>query len=151
IDGQVVAVPYRNVDNIGPAGSINSNVVDMAQWVRLQLGNGAYEGKTLVSPGAVKEMTTPQTIIRLEGAMAALYPQAHFLSYGMGWFLSDYRGKKMVEHGGAIDGMRGLVAMIPEEKLGVVILTNLNGSILSVPLSYRIFDAYLGASPRDWS
>ena len=83
--------------------------------------------------------------------MTRLYPEAHFLSYGLGWFLSDYRGRKLVEHGGAIDGMRALVAMIPEEQLGVVILTNLSGSILSVPLSYRIFDAYLGAPARDWS
>ena len=150
-DGQIVPIPYRNIDNIAPAGSINSNVLDMAQWVRLHLGNGTYEGKQLISPGAVKEMSTPQTIIRLEGPMAALYPQAHFLTYGMGWFLSDYRGRKLVEHGGSIDGMRALVAMIPEEKLGVVILTNLSGTILSIPLSYRIFDAYLGATPRDWS
>jgi hypothetical protein len=96
-------------------------------------------------------MAMPQTLIRLEGQMAALYPEAHFLSYGLGWFLSDYRGRKLVEHGGSIDGMRALVAMIPEEKLGVVVLTNLSGTILSIPLTYRIFDAYLGASPRDWS
>ena len=123
----------------------------MAQWVRLQLGNGTYAGKPLISSAAVKEMATPQTVIRLEGQMARLYPEAHFLNYGLGWFLSDYRGRKLVEHGGAIDGMRALVAMIPEEKLGVVILTNLSGTILSVPLSYRIFDAYLGAPARDWS
>ena len=150
-EGQVVPIPYRNIDNIAPAGSINSNVLDMAQWVRLQLGNGTCEGKQLISPGAAKEMATPQTIIRLEGQMAALYPEAHFLTYGMGWFLSDYRGRKLVEHGGSIDGMRALVAMIPEEKVGVVILTNLSGTILSIPLAYRIFDAYLGAAPRDWS
>ena len=123
----------------------------MAQWVRLQLGNGTYAGKQLISPAAAKEMATPQTIIRLEGQMARLYPEAHFLNYGLGWFLSDYRGRKLVEHGGSIDGMRALVAMIPEEKLGVVILTNLSGTILSIPLSYRIFDAYLGAPARDWS
>ena len=151
LDGQVVAIPYRNIDNIGPAGSINSNVVDMAQWVRLHLGGGTSAGKPLISPAAAKEMATPQTVIRLEGQMERLYPQAHFLSYGLGWFLSDYRGRKLVEHGGAIDGMRALVAMIPEEKLGVVILTNLNGSILPVPLSYRIFDAFLGVPARDWS
>jgi CubicO group peptidase (beta-lactamase class C family) len=150
-DGRVEPIPYRNVDNIAPAGSINSNVLDLARWVRLQLGNGTYQGKQLVSADSVKEMAMPQTIIRLEGQMAMLYPNAHFLSYGMGWFLSDYRGRKLVEHGGAIDGMRALVAMIPEEKLGVVVLTNLNGSIVSVPLSYRIFDAYLGSPPRDWS
>jgi len=150
-DGQVSPIPYRNIDNIAPAGAINSNVVDMAQWVRLQLGDGTYAGKPLISSVAVKEMATPQTIIRLEGPMTRLYPEAHFLNYGLGWFLSDYRGRKLVEHGGAIDGMRALVAMIPEEKLGVVILTNVNGTTLSVPLSYRIFDMYLGAPARDWS
>lgn len=150
-EDKVTAIPYRLIDNIGPAGSINSNVVDMAQWVRLQLGDGTYQSKQLISPAAVKEMHTPQTIIRLEGPMKMLYPEAHFLSYGMGWFLSDYRGRKLVEHGGSIDGMRALVAMLPEEKMGVVILTNLSGTILSVPLSYRIFDAYLGSQPRDWS
>ncbi len=150
-DDKLTAIPYRNIDNIGPAGSINSNVVDMAQWVRLQLNNGTYQGKQLISPASIKEMQTPQTIIRLEGAMERLYPEAHFLSYGMGWFLSDYRGRKLVEHGGSIDGMRALVAMMPEEKMGVVILTNLSGTILSVPLSNRIFDSYLGAPQRDWS
>jgi CubicO group peptidase (beta-lactamase class C family) len=151
-DDKVTAIPYRMIDNIGPAGSINSNVVDMAQWVRLQLNNGKFDGKQIISAASIKEMQTPQTIIRLEGQMERLYPEAHFLSYGMGWFLSDYRGRKLVEHGGSIDGMRALVAMLPEEKLGVVILTNLSGTILSVPLSYRIFDAYLGAQPqRDWS
>ena len=150
-DGQVSPIPYRNIDNIAPAGSINSNVVDMAQWVRLHLAEGTYAGKPLISPAAVKEMATPQTIIRLEGQMAMLYPEAHFLNYGLGWFLSDYRGRKLVEHGGAIDGMRAHVAMIPEEKLGVVILTNLNGTILPMALSYRIFDTYLGAPARDWS
>jgi CubicO group peptidase (beta-lactamase class C family) len=152
IDDKVQPIAYRNIDNIAPAGSINSNVVDMAQWLRLQLGNGKYENKQLISSAAVKEMHTPQTIIRLEGLMTALYPEAHFLSYGMGWFLSDYHGRKMVEHGGAIDGMRGLVAMIPEERVGVVILTNRGGTILPQPLAYKIFDAYLGVEKqRDWS
>lgn len=150
-ENEVVPIPWRNIDNIAPAGSINSNVVDMAQWVRLHLGNGKYEGKQLISAANVKEMQMPQTIIRLEGSMARLYPEAHFLNYGLGWFLSDYRGRKLVEHGGSIDGMRALVAMLPEENLGVVILTNLSGTILSVPLSYRIFDAYLNAPQRDWS
>src|SRR5262249_16316729 len=130
IDNQVQAVSWRNIDNIAPAGSINSNVEDMAQWLRLQLGSGVYRNQRLISSAAIKEMHPPQTIIRLEGTMASLYPDAHFLSYGMGWFLSDYRGRKLVEHGGAIDGMRAEVAMIPEEKVGLVILTNLNGTIL---------------------
>src|SRR4030095_13793074 len=118
LNDKVQVVAWRNIDNIAPAGSINSNVLDMAQWVRLQLGDGVYEGKRLISSAAIKEMHTPQTIIRREGPMESLYPEAHFLTYGFGWFLSDYRGRKVVEHGGAIDGMRGEDAMMPGRKLG---------------------------------
>ena len=150
-DDKVEAVPWRNIDNIGPAGSINSNVIDMAQWVRLQLGGGVYQNQRLLSSGAIKEMHASQTIIPLEGAMETLYPEAHFLTYGMGWFLSDYRGRKIVEHGGAIDGMRAEVAMMPEEKLGVVILTNKNGTVLPQALMFKVFDAYLGGPQSDWS
>ena len=151
IEDTVRAIAWRNIDNIAPAGSINSNVQDMAQWLRLHLGEGMYEKQRLVSAGSIKEMQTPQTIIRLEGQRGSLYPDSHFLTYGLGWFLSDYRGKKIVEHGGAIDGMRAEVAMIPEEKLGLVVLTNLNGTILPVALMYKIFDFYLKAPERDWS
>ena len=150
-EGKIQPIQYRKIDNIGPAGSINSNVVDVAQWLRLQLGKGNYDGKKIFSPAVANEMHTPQTIIRLEGAYPILYPEAHFFSYGMGWFLSDFKGRKLVEHGGAIDGMRAEVAMVPEEKLGIVILTNMNGSVISMPLVYRIIDAYIGQPQKDWS
>ena len=150
IDGKMEPVAWRLIDNIAPAGSINSNVSDMAQWVRLHLAKGKFNGKQIVSEAAIKEMHTSQTIMRLEGQYTLIYPDAHFLNYGMGWFLSDFRGKKLVEHGGAIDGMRALVAMIPEENVGVVVLTNANGSILPQFLAYRIFDSYLGKDAKDW-
>jgi len=151
-DDKVEPIAWRKIDNIAPAGSINSNVIDMAQWIRLQLGQGTYQGQRLFSSGTAKEMHNPQTIIPLAGNMELLYPEAHFLSYGLGWFLSDYRGKKVVEHGGAIDGMRAQVALLPEEKLGVVILTNMNGTPLPHILMYKVFDAYLeGNRQKDWS
>jgi CubicO group peptidase (beta-lactamase class C family) len=151
IEDKLEVIPWRNIDNIAPAGSINSNVIDMSQWVRLQLALGEYQKQRLLSSGAAKEMQTSQTVIRAEPPFSLLYPEAHFLNYGLGWFLHDYRGRKVVEHGGAIDGMRAQVAMLPEEKLGLVILTNMGGSSLPLPLMFRIFDAYLGAPPRDWS
>ena len=151
VDEKVQVISWRNIDNIAPAGSINSNVLDMAQWVRLQLDQGSIQNNRVFSAAAAKEMHASQTIIRFEPPYAMYYPEAHFLNYGMGWFLSDYRGRKVVEHGGAIDGMRAQVALIPEEKLGLVILSNLNGSALPVALMYRIFDSFLGAPPRDWS
>jgi CubicO group peptidase (beta-lactamase class C family) len=151
IDDKLQKVAWRNIDNIGPAGSINSNVTDMAQWLRMHLGAGMYEKKKVLSAASVKEMQMPQTILRLEASNERMYPEAHFLTYGLGWFLSDFRGRKLVEHGGAIDGMRSAVGMLPEEKLGVVILTNRNGSVLPHMLMYRVFDAYLGVAKRDWS
>ena len=151
IEDKVVAIPWRNIDNIAPAGSINANVVDVAQWIRLQLNQGTFDGKKVFSPAVAKEMHMPQTVIRLEGQQGMLYPEAHFLNYGLGWFLSDYKGRKIVEHGGAIDGMRAEVALVPEEKLGVVVLTNLGGSVVSMPLLYRVIDSYIGAPQKDWS
>ena len=151
IDDEVRPIPWRNIDNIAPAGSINSNVLEMAQWVKLQLGHGELGGRELLDSATVEEMHTPQTIIRKEGAWALMAPESDFLMYGMGWFLSDYRGRKVVQHGGNIDGMHALVAMLPEEDLGVVILTNLGPNYLTYALAHRIFDAYLGAPQKDWS
>jgi len=148
---KVQAIAWRDIDNIAPAGSINSNVLEVAQWLRLQLGKGTIDGKKVFSSAASNEMHTSQTVIRLEATYPILYPKAHFLNYGMGWFMSDFKGRKLIEHGGAIDGMRAGVAMIPEEKLGIVILTNMNGSVISMPLVYRIIDAFIKEPQTDYS
>jgi CubicO group peptidase (beta-lactamase class C family) len=146
VDSQVVAIPWRDIDNIAPAGSINSNVLDMAQWVRLHLNEGKANGQTLITSGSLKEMHTPQTIIRREGVWEIMTPEAHFMAYGLGWFLHDYKGRKVIQHGGNIDGMSALVAMIPEEKLGLVILTNMNGTFLTEALAFTAFDYFLPSS-----
>jgi len=151
IDGKVEIIPWRNIDNIAPAGSINSNVVDMAQWVRLQLGEGVYKGQRLISSGGAKEMHTAQTVIRMDPPWTLFYSDAHFLNYGLGWFLHDHRGRKVVEHGGNIDGMSPLATTTPEDKLGLVILTNLNGIPLTNAIASRVYDLYLGMPPRDYS
>jgi len=151
VNDTVRAIPYRNIDNIAPAGSINSNAVDMAQWVRLHLGDGKYAGKQLISKRMVDEMRAPQTVIRRDGGMGGMNPSAHLMAYGLGWFLSDYEGKYLVQHGGNIDGMTALVAMLPEEKYGVVILTNMNGTNLPTALMLRLFDAHLKRPAKDWS
>lgn len=151
IDDEVRPIEWRNIDNIAPAGSINSNVVDMAQWVRLHLGDGLFEDERILSSAVVQEMQNPNTIIQLQGISARLFPAANFQTYGMGWFLQDHQGKKLVHHGGNIDGMSAMVAMLPSENVGVVILTNMNGTSLPNALMLRIMDAYLGVSDKDWS
>jgi CubicO group peptidase (beta-lactamase class C family) len=150
-DGKVTPIAWRVIDNVAPAGSINSTASDMAQWVRLQLGRGAYAGQRVVSEKNVREMHSPHTIIAIDTAGERLYPETHFRTYGLGWFLEDYRGRKVIQHGGNIDGMSALVALLPEENFGLVILTNMNGTGLPGALMRRIFDLQLGSPRRDWS
>ncbi|MEX2283095.1 MAG: serine hydrolase [Gemmatimonadota bacterium] len=151
INDKVASIQWRNIDNVAPAGSINSNVLDMAQWLRLQLGNGLHAGKTIFKPATAREMHQPNIIIRSEARTDSLLPETHLRAYGLGWFLEDYRGRKIVHHGGNIDGMSALVWMVPEEKLGLVILTNMNATSLPAALAHRITDLFLGDARRDWS
>ncbi len=151
IDDTVRTIPYFNLDAIGPAGSINSNILDMAQWVRFQLARGKVAGKALIDTTAFDETHTSQTIAPLEGFWKTVIQGTHFFNYGMGWYLHDYNGRLVVQHGGNIDGMTALVAMMPEEKTGMVILSNLDQNDLTYALMYRVFDAYLKQPPKDWS
>ena len=152
VDDTVRAIPYRDFDNIGPAGSMNSSVHDLARWIRFQLAGGVAGGERLLSEAQHREMLTPQFLI----PQAQFYPAArlagpHFTAYGLGWFLQDHRGRRLAMHTGSIDGMSALVALVPEERLGLAVLINLDHAELRHALMYRIVDAYLGVPPRDWS
>jgi CubicO group peptidase (beta-lactamase class C family) len=151
VNDTVRAIAWRDIDNAGPAGSINSNPVDMAQWVRLQLGRGSYGGKQLISGRLADEMHQAHTVIGTDSASRANNPNTHLQAYGLGWFLQDYRGRLAVHHGGNVDGFSALVAMLPEERFGVVLLTNQNGTGLPNALMLRLFDLQLKAPLKDWS
>jgi CubicO group peptidase (beta-lactamase class C family) len=153
IDGKTQPIAWRNADNGAGAIGVNSNVLDLAQWIRLQLGRGTYQGKQLFSAGASEEMWSPQTIIPVTPPTPPLpaFLKSYFSAYGLGWALTEYRGRMLVRHYGETDGMSSVVALLPEENIGVVILTNLHTTSLHTALSYRIFDAYLGVKPEDWS
>jgi CubicO group peptidase (beta-lactamase class C family) len=151
LDGAYRPVEWLNIDNIGPAGSINSSVNDMAQWVRLQLGRGVYKGQRLIDSAAVKEMHSANMVIRPSAQDERLYPMSNLSAYGLGWSLRDYYGKKMVSHGGAIRGMRAQVTLIPDAKLGVVVLTNSPQSAFPAAIANAAVDMYLGNPDRDWS
>lgn len=107
----------RTVDNVGPAGSINSNVLDMAKWVRFQLRCGTFEGKRLISEESLRETRTKQTDI------------AGGVGYGLGWMLREWEGQPLIEHGGNIDGFAAQVAFLPESDLGYVMLCNVTGTL----------------------
>lgn len=151
IDDTLRVIPWHNIDNIAPAGSINSSVSDMAKWVRFQLAQGKVAGKALVSASALGETHSPQIVTPLSADAKQINPHTHLSSYGMGWIIQDYRGRELRQHGGNIDGMSALVAFVPEEKLGLVVLTNANGSPMPTIAMYRAIDAILVQPSRDWS
>ncbi len=151
-DGGATAIPYRNIDNAGPAGSINSSAMQMAQWVRLHLGDGEYEGERLISEEAMREMHTSQMVIRKEGTWGLIWPESDFLTYGLGWFLSSYRDVAMVSHGGNIDGMTAFVGFVPKRDYGMVILSNLGAANgFSSALAHRIIDRIEGGEGLPWN
>jgi len=149
--GVLSPVPYRELDNIAPAAAINSSAAEMANWLLFWLGRGSFEGKRLLSEGAFEEIWKPQMLMGLGKIGRSLYPESHFAAYGMGWVLQDYRGRFVVWNTGGMDGMSCSMAMIPEEGLGVVVLSNLPYTGLPEGTLYRILDAYLGAPEKDWS
>lgn len=146
LDGKMVPIEYRMIDNVGGAGDINSSARDMAQWVRLQLGGGTFEGKQLIAPTTLAEMHSGQIVPR--GRASATFK---FSEYGLGWGVQEYRGQKIVQHSGAIDGMQSMVAMMPEKKLGVVVLTNGYQTKLGTAIELRVLDAFLGGPVIDHS
>lgn len=117
-------LPFRDIVEVAPAGSINSSANDMAKWIGFVLSGGVVNGKRLVSENGFSEWTKPQMKITPDGKM----------SYGLGWFIQDWNGLKVLQHGGNIDGFNAMVAMIPEKKLGFVMLTNVSASPLGSEL-----------------
>lgn len=134
-------------DRIAPAGAITSNVRDMAQWLRFQLGDGTFAGQRVMSREALAEMHRPQSIVLGENEVDSLQ---RFGTYGMGWFVEDYRGALVWQHGGATDGTTTMVAMLPEHRVGVVVLTNVASTVAPTALMRYVFDRHLGAPLKDW-
>ena len=151
VDGKIQPIAWLNVDNIAPAGGVNSSAADLAKWMLFRLSDGVNGDDPVLRPADVAEMRTPQTIIPVTASRQTAIPETLFRAYGLGWFLEDYRGVHLVYHGGRIDGMSARLTLVPEKQLGIAILTNRGQSDLPNALSYRLLDAYLGAPPRDWS
>jgi CubicO group peptidase (beta-lactamase class C family) len=144
------ALPFGNVDAAASAAGLNSSVADIAKWLKLQLARGKFDGKQIFSEKQSGEMWSPATIIASNPFPAKDAPTQFFSAYGLGWFLNDYRGRKIVSHGGGLDGMISQTAMMPSENLALVVLTNSETGVNRI-LQNKIFDVFLGAPARDWS
>lgn len=144
-------IAWVNWDNIAPAGSIITSVSDWAEWLKLQLDRGTYDGTAFWSDERTREMWSVHTPDYVSAGRSRVYPTMRFKGYGLGWELFDHHGRKIVAHGGGYDGMVSRSVMVPDEQLGIMVVTNSN-TILSYAMSYRILDVMLGiAKPADWS
>ncbi|HEY2685761.1 MAG TPA: serine hydrolase [Steroidobacteraceae bacterium] len=152
VDGVLKTIPFVALDNAAPAGSINSSVSEMSNWLRLQLNRGVFpDGKHLFSEAQSSEMWTPQTILpnrQFPGSLAHL--KSDYAAYGLGWGLRDYHGQQLVEHTGGVAGFVSRVMLVPEQKLGVVILTNAESGGAFDSILFHILDHYFGAPKTDW-
>jgi CubicO group peptidase (beta-lactamase class C family) len=159
--GPIRPIRYFDTSNIGPAGSMHTNVDEMTAWLRMHLNDGTFRGRRLLSPQSVRELQTmhvrlPDTTDPRIGGTRAWAPlcgvvDLETVGYGLGWFTIDFRGHRAVTHGGGINGQRSAVGLLPDRGAGVVILSNLQDTEISLALMYHVFDMFLEAEPRDWS
>jgi CubicO group peptidase (beta-lactamase class C family) len=156
VEGRMQAVRYSNVDNAAPVGAINSSAAEMARWVMAQLDHGLSRDATgretrLFSKEAGTEMWSSQTILPIEDPRRGLEMlRPSFSTYGLGWNLRDYRGKKLVGHTGLLSGMASRVQLVPDIQLGIVILTNQENDTVHRALMLTLVDHYLGGPATDW-
>ncbi len=148
--GKIVTFPWYNWDVMGAAGAIISSVTDMAQWLRVHINHGMYNGRQIFSERQSRFMWTPHNSFFLDSTSQARMPERNFSAYGLGWNLMDYRGRLVAGHSGGYDGMFSRMAAVPQERLGIVILTNSMTGI-TTPLVNKVLDVYLGGTERDWS
>ncbi|MEO8435456.1 MAG: serine hydrolase [Pyrinomonadaceae bacterium] len=156
IEGKLTPIPFNDLDNNAPAGAINSNVVDMAKWVVVQLDKGlirsSSDGKQRLfserQSRAMWSVVTPLPVNDPPAELAAL--RTNFAGYGLGWGLADYRGRKVVSHTGGLAGMVSRVTLVPDLNLGVVVLTNQEAGGAFQSITYHVLDHYLNVPPTDW-
>lgn len=149
-DSIIRKMDYYNITAMGPAGSINSNVTDMSNWLLTWVNNGMYNGNQVLPKAYVREAMTSQMVIS-SGLPDPEIPDAHLANYGFGWMISSYRGHYRVEHGGNIDGFSASTCFFPSDSIGIVVLVNQNASAVPGLVRNSIADRLLQLKPVDWN
>ena len=142
----LIKIPARDIDGVGPAGSVHSSLRDMVQWMQFNLNQGQTPQGENLNPSIMAEIHKAQIDT---GQNSPFSEFREPLRYGFGWIVSNYRGHKYIEHGGGIDGFLTHVAFLPDLDLGMVVLTN-GGSLHPSAVTLSVLDKYMGASEVDW-
>ena len=148
VEGRLIAIPYPQIDNLSAAGSISSSVSDMSKWVMMLLNNGKHNNRQLIPEPALQQTWFPHSIL---GNGEYLFNTGHFSLYGLGWFLGEYSGKKIISHTGGVNGFVTSVTLLPEENLGIIVLTNNDQNSFYEALKWEVIDSYLNLPFRNYS
>ena len=144
-DGVIAEVPQRPLPAMAPAGAINSSAADMARWLLAQLAGGQLDGVTVMSAATAKRQLTPHMLMPDSGEVPGLTLHA----YGLGWAIGRYREHKIAMHDGGIDGFTTHCALLPDDGIGVAVMTNTSASMMHAVVACRVLDELLGAEPLD--
>jgi CubicO group peptidase (beta-lactamase class C family) len=134
----------------GAAGALFSTLADLTRWLKVHVNQGRLDETQFVSPDNLKQMHMPQTVIPSGGISEALMGTT-ILNYGMGWFIEPYRGLTLIHHGGNVEGHSVIIGFVPQEKIGIVALTNIGALPLRDVLLYESIDRALDLPDRAWN
>ena len=144
-DGAIVPVPQRPLPAMAPAGAINSSAADMARWLLAQMADGQLDGAAVMSAATAKRQLVPHMLMPDPGDVPGLTQYA----YGLGWTIGRYREHETAMHSGGIDGFQSHCMMLPDDGIGVVVLTNTSASVMHLVVACRVLDELLGAEALD--
>lgn len=149
---KVAPVAWDEIDHALGAGCINSTAADMGRWLRCQLNDGKLDGKQVIPAAVIRETRTQQMLVKPTGPFASYFPEqaGKFTTYGLGWFVHDYRGHVCVSHGGTLTGLRAQVMMVPDQKVAVFVVCNLRPCFLPEAVAKSVLDQLLGLPAEDW-
>jgi CubicO group peptidase (beta-lactamase class C family) len=139
-----------NIEYMGGAAALYSNAVDVAAWLRLQLGRGRFAGRQVISEASLREMQTPLVVSSVGNFRGFFNRYASVIGFGMGWHVSDYRGQTVIENGGIFGGYFNYILLLPAQNFGLSILANI-GPTLPIwnpvqDMKFALLDQVIGAS-----
>jgi CubicO group peptidase (beta-lactamase class C family) len=149
-DSVIHKMPYYDIAGMGPAGSINSTVMDMTQWLKVWINGGKLDTVEIIPASYITEAISSQMIMA-PGTPTTEKPDIQFSNYGFAWMMASYKGHYRVEHGGNIDGFSASTSFFPTDSIGIVVLVNQNGSSVTSAVRNTITDRVLGLKYFDWN
>jgi CubicO group peptidase (beta-lactamase class C family) len=151
VDGVIRILDYDKSTQIGAAGGVWSNVDDMAKWVQTLLDSGKYQGGRLVTGSTFRELFKPQTLAPRNEYPTFTILKPHWVTYGMGWYQIDYRGRMVNFHTGSLAGLTAIIGLLQEEKFGVYVFGNYDHAEVRHALMYKAIDHFVLGNDRDWN